>query len=292
MKDAMVETSTKTETIYDGLEWKSSGKNGLRSQSNTTHSTYVVEPGGGGLWCSRHGFPTAPGRPNVLIGQYADKDVALVAAERHDYKYWKSSADRAGQKCAFLGSKGAVSEFVAAIPAHDRDDATEMLISDYTLEDGRPFSAAASFFAAQKSGLKQERNGKFTLTLAVDPETAPMWLTQTSPGAELVIGAVESGNTETNEWLERGKGAIKRSAMLPSDNSFQGWILQRYDRWGLVRVAMNKTTDDVEESVAETLRRIIGCPTRRELATNRDAISRIEKIDREFYLDMSRGFSG
>jgi hypothetical protein len=107
-----------------------------------------------------------------------------------------------------------------------------------------------------------------------------------------VIGAVESGNTETNEWLERGKGAIKRSAMLPSDNSFQGWILQRYDRWGLVRVAMNKTTDDVEESVAETLRRIIGCPTRRELATNRDAISRIEKIDREFYLDMSRGFSG
>jgi hypothetical protein len=54
---------------------------------------------------------------------------------------------------------------------------------------------------------------------------------------------------------------------------------------------MSKTTDDVEESVAETLRRIIGCPTRRELATNRDAISRIEKIDREFYLDMSRGFS-
>lgn len=279
------------ENIYTGLSWKPSRKDGLLAKSPTTQSTYSVERGAGDLWCVRHGFPDRAGRPNVLIGQYADKDVSLVAAERHDYRYWKSSNDRAGRKSAFLGSKGVVAEFVAAIPEHDREDATEMLISDYTLDDGRPFSAAASFFKAHKAGLKQEKSGSFTLTLTIDPEKTPIWMMHTAPGAELVIGAVEAGNTEKNEWIERGKNAVKRAAVLPADNTFQGWILHRYDRWGLVRDAMAKTTQDVEAAVAETLRRLTGCPTRRQLATSREGISRIEKIDQEFYLDMSRGYS-
>ena len=65
---------------------------------------------------------------------------------------------------------------------------------------------------------------------------------------------------------------------------------KRYDRWALIRTAMSQTTTEVEAAVAETLRRVIGCPSRRELLTNRDAIMRLEKIDREFYLDLSRGF--
>lgn len=289
MKHDNITTDLDQHEIYEGLDWKSAGAQASRAISNTTRSTYLVEQGAGDLWCVKHGFPNTPGRPNVLIGQYADKDVGLVAAERHDFRYWRSSSDRAGKRCVFVGSKGTVADFVAAIPDHDREEATEMLVTEHTLSDGRPFSSAASFFEAVKTGLKQEKNGKYTLTLNLDAETVPMWLMQNTLGATLTIGAVETGSPVEDEWAERGKAAIRRAAVLPADNNFQGWILQRYDRWGLVKTAMAKTTDAVEEAVAETLRRIIGCPTRRELATNRDAIVRIERLDREFYLDLSRG---
>jgi hypothetical protein len=289
MKHEKIDVDAPTHDVYEGMHWTGASKKGYKAVSSTTRSTYLVEPGAGSLWCVRHGFPDAPGRPNTLIGQFADKEVALVAAERHDFRYWKSSSDRAGVDALFVGSKGTVADFVAALPEHERDEATEMLISEFTLVDGRPFSAAASFFGAIKSGLKQERNGKYTLTLTVDPEMVPLWLMQNGIGAELTIGAVETGKTLDDEWRERGKAAIRRAAVLPADNSFQGWILQRYDRWGLVKSSMAKTTDDVEAAVEETLRRIIGCPSRRELATNRDAIMRLERLDREFYLDLSRG---
>jgi hypothetical protein len=289
MKHVKIDTATNGHEFYEGLSWTGSSKSNRKAHSPTTRSTYFVEPGAGSLWSVRHGFSDAPGKPNMLIGQYADQDVALVAAERHDFRYWKSSAERAGIDPVFVGSQGAVADFVAALPEHEREDATEMLIAEYTLSDGRPFSAAASFFSATKTGLKQERSGKYTLTLTVDAEAVPLWMMQTGIGTELTIGAVETGKTEDDEWIERGKNAIRRAAVLPADNSFQGWILQRYDRWGLVKTAMAQTTDDVEAAVAETLRRIIGAPSRRTLATNRDAIMRIERLDREFYLDLSRG---
>lgn len=289
MKHEKIDPSARTHEVYEGMQWNGASKKGFKAVSPTTRSTYLVEPGAGSLWTVRHGFPDAPGRPNTLIGKFADKDVALVAAERHDFRYWRSSSDRAGVDALFVGSKGTVADFVAALPDHDREEATEMLISEFVLDDGRPFSSAASFFGATKTGLKQERNGNYTLTLSVDPELVPLWLLQNTIGSELTIGAVETGKTLDDEWKERGILAIRRAAVLPAENSFQGWILQRYDRWGLVKTAMAKTTDDVEAAVTETLRRIIGCPSRRELATNRDAIMRIERLDREYYLDLSRG---
>lgn len=288
MKHETIDTPAATHEIYEGMHWREAAPNSVKAESATTRTIYLVE-NDGALWRVKHGFANAAGRPNIIIGQYAEKDVALVAAERHDFRYWRSSADRAGVRCVFVGSKGTVADFVASLPEFERDDATESLISEFTLTDGRPFSSAASFFEATKTALKQERNGSFTLTLSVDPKDLPLWLIQNGIGATLTIGAVETGSTLEDEWKERGKTAIRRAAVLPSDNAFQGWLLQRYDNWGLVKVAMAKTTDDVEEAVSETLRRIIGCPSRRELATNRDAITRIERLDREFYLDLSRG---
>ena len=75
------------------------------------------------------------------------------------------------------------------------------------------------------------------------------------------------------------------------DNAFHAWLSQKYDRWGLIASAMLQTSEEVEIAVSETLRRMIGCTSRRDLATNRDAVLRLEKIDREFYLDLSRGFT-
>lgn len=289
MKPENLSENSAAHDIYEGLDWKQGASKRMTAVSDTTGATYMVEVGAGDLWCVRNGFTSRPGRPNILIGQYVEPDVALVAAERHDFNYWKSVSERAGIKCIFLGSKGSVSDFVAAIPEHDRDEATQMLVSEYITADGRPFSSAASFFAAQKTALKQERNGRYSLTLAIDAEATPLWLMQAPLSAELTLGAVLDGDPVDNDWIERGKVAVRRAAVLPADNSFQGWMLQRYDKWSMIKTAMAKTTDDVEAAVAETIRRLIGCPTRRDLATNRDAIMRIERLDREFYTDLSRG---
>ena len=290
MMHEQINEGTSTPEHYEGMEWKSAHRTGLKAISPTTRSTYLVEQSEGNLWSVRHGFPDAPGKPNTLLAQYADRDVALVAAERHDFRYWRSSSDRVGVKAAFVGSKGVVADFIAAIPEHEREEATDLLVMEHTLKDGRPFSSAASFFEATKSALKQERNGKYSLNLLVDATNIPLWLIESPLGSEMILGAVETGSPDEDEWRERGKSAVRRAAVLPKDNSFQGWMLQRYDRAKLIQTAMAKTTADVEEAVEETLRRFIGCPSRRELFTNRDAIVKLERIDREFYLDLSRGF--
>jgi hypothetical protein len=71
---------------------------------------------------------------------------------------------------------------------------------------------------------------------------------------------------------------------------FQNWMLNRYDRWKLIASAVaNGTSGDVEEATGETLRRLLGTPSRRTLMRDRDAIAKLEQLDREFYLDLSRG---
>ena len=149
----------------------------------------------------------------------------------------------------------------------------------------------ASFFQATKTGLKQERNGTFTATMAIDACDLPIWLLQCQPGTRMAIGVADLGAADEDEWAKRASDALKRSFVLPQDNTFHGWMAQRYDRWQLIATAMQKTSEEVEIAVSDTLRRLIGCPSRRDLATNRDAIMRLERIDREFYLDMSRGFT-
>ncbi len=112
------------------------------------------------------------------------------------------------------------------------------------------------------------------------------------PGARIVSGMVEVDASNSDDWKERAAQALRRSFALVQDNNFHGWMAQKYDRWGLISTALMQTSEEVERAVSETLRRIIGCPSRRDLATNRDAVHRLEKLDREFYLDCSRGFTG
>jgi hypothetical protein len=275
--------------IYTGLDWVLS-KTQWYAPSETTPMTYLVKEVEDGRWAARQGFRDAPGRPNIELGVYADRNIAMTACERHDYRFWASSAERAGLTCVFMGSPDHVSDFVNNLATHDREDLLDMIAGGFFMPDGNSFANTASFFEATKAGLKQERSGAYTATLTIAAQDLPIWLMQVAPGANLVIGAAKVDSGTEDEWLERASNALKRSFALVQDNAFHAWFGQKYDNWGLIQSAMQKTSEEVEDAVSETLRRVIGCPSRRELATSRDAVARLEKIDREFYLDMSRGF--
>lgn len=287
------ETGTVPRPVYVGLDWQQTrGKTTLwRAESETTPITYVTEEIDDGQWAARQGFPDLPGRPNIEIGRFGSMDIAMTACERHDYRFWSAEALRSGLVPVFMGSPDHVSSFVTALPESDREDLLDMISGGYELPDGRNFTHTASFFEARKTGLKQERNGEFTATFSIAPADLPIWLLQTAPGTKVIAGMVESGSESADEWRERSAHALRRSFALVQDNAFHAWLSQKYDRWGLIASAMLQTSEEVEIAVSETLRRMIGCPSRRDLATNRDAVLRLEKIDREFYLDLSRGFT-
>jgi len=280
--------------VYEGMGWEQSrGKASLwRANSDTTPITYVVEEIEDGQWVSRQGFPDAPGRPNIEIGRFISMDIAMTACERHDFNFWATEAGRSGLTPVFMGSPDHVSAFVGKLAEHEKDDLLDMISGGYEMPDGRNFTNSASFFEARKAALKQDRNGDFTMTLTIAAVDLPMWLMQTPPGARLVSGMAEIDGQDEDAWAERSSSALKRSFALVQDNNFHAWMAQKYDRWNLISAALMHTSEEVERAVSETLRRIIGCPTRRDLATNRDAVHRIEKLDREFYLDCSRGFTG
>ena len=276
--------------IYTGMRWSAArtSKSTWRAQSQTTPITYLAEEIEDGQWVARQGFPDSAGRPNIEIGRFVSLVIAMTACERHDYRFWKSGADRAGLEPVFMGSPDRVSDFILSLADYEREDLLDMISGDYALPDGRDFNTSASFFAARKTGLKQERNGDYTATFAIRPSDLPMWLLQATPGTNVIAGIAESGTPEEDDWQVRAASALKRSFALAQDNAFHSWISQKYDKWGLIASALQQTSDEVEEAVSETLRRLMGCPSRRDLVTNRDAVMRLEKIDREFYLDMSR----
>ncbi|MFZ3584616.1 hypothetical protein ACOI1H_21005 [Loktanella sp. DJP18] len=280
--------------IYAGMPWSAFGS-GVKKQwvakSECTPISYIVQEIEDGRWTARHGFREAPGRPHVDIGAFASMVIAMTACERHDYRFWASVSERAGLSCIFMGSPDHVSDFISNLAEHDKDDLLDMISGGYELPSGANFMESASFFQAVKTGLKQERNGSFTATIAIDAADLPIWLFQSQPGTKMAIGVADLGNDDADEWAKRASDALKRSFVLPQDNAFHGWIAQRYDRWGIIASAMQQTSEEVEVAVSETLRRLIGCPSRRDFATNRDAILRLERIDREFYLDLSRGFT-
>lgn len=277
--------------VYLGMEWlrSKSSESAWRAHSDVTPVTYLVEEVDDGQWVSRQGFSNSPGRPNIEIGRFASMIIAMTACERHDFRFWASTAERAGLDPVFMGSPDRVSDFVDALPAHEKDDVLDMIAGGYALSDGRNFAEAASYFEARKAGLKQERSGDFTATFTIHAADVPLWLMQAPPGTRLVAAVADLGQEAEDDWPERAAQALRRSFALVQDNSFHAWISQKYDHWGLVAAALQQTSEEVEEAVSETLRRLIGCPSRRDLATNRDAVLRLEKIDREFYLDLSRG---
>lgn len=277
--------------LYRGLEWTEVRNKALRAVSDTTGGTYVSESDSTGKqWTARFGFPDRMGRPFLRIGTFADPDTARIAAERHDYLFWSNSITRSGSKAIFVGS-GTGESALGALSNKDASDIGEMLAEAVDSTDGAMFTHAASFFSAQKAGMKQERNGSLTLTMTINPGAIPRWLMEAAPGTDVLVGVLEVAGAQDSDWQERGQRALKRSFVLPSDNTFQNWLLHRYDRWRLVATAVEGgTSEQVEEAAAETLRRLISCPTRKTLSRDRDAIERIEIIDREFYADMTRGF--
>jgi hypothetical protein len=287
-------TPSSLRPVYEGMKWEQSRSKGTvwLAKSETTPITYMVEEIDDGQWSAKQGFPTVAGRPNIELGAFASMDVAMTSCERHDFKFWASEARRSGLSPVFMGSPDHVSDFVQNLAEYEKDDLLEMISGGYELPDGRNFTHSASFFQARKSGLKQERNGDFTMTLSIAAADLPMWLMQTAPGSRIVAGAVEVESDDADSWNERATNALKRSFALAQDNNFHSWMAQKYDRWNLISAALMHTSEEVERAVSETMRRIIGCPSRRDLATNRDAVQRLEKIDREFYLDCSRGFTG
>lgn len=284
--------SAPSATLYRGLDWAKMRNGGTQTISETTGGRYAIEPTESKetLWMVRFGFPDRPGRPNVTIGTYADDESARVAAERHDYTYWSSTVTRAGGKPVFVGS-GDSDGLVAAL-GEDSDEITSLLVANADTSDGTIFSQAASFFQANKGALKQERNGTFSLTLSLAPDALPRWLLESEPGNNILIGALNIATAEKEDWNDRGQRALKRAFSLPSDNAFQNWMLHRYDRWKLIASAVTGgTSNEVERATSETLRRLIACPSRRDLLKDREAIDKLEQLDREFYLDLSRGFS-
>jgi hypothetical protein len=277
--------------VYLGMAWQQSrSKEGAwRAGSDVTPITYLVEEIDDGQWTARQGFTQTAGRPNIEIGRFASMVIAMTACERHDFRFWASASERAGKDPVFMGSPDRVSDFVGGLAAYERDDLLDMIAGGYSLADGRSFTESASFFEARKTGLKQERSGDFTATLSIKAVDVPMWLIQVAPGAGLVAAIAESPQERDAEWDDRAAHALRRSFALVQDNAFHAWVSQKYDHWGLVATALQQTSEEVEEAVSETLRRLIGCPSRRDLATNKDAVLRLEKIDREFYLDLSKG---
>jgi len=278
--------------LYHGLEWTTTrAAAGLRADSATTGGTYFTEKDATGtIWTARFGFTARAGKPYVEIGRYTDGDTARLACERHDFRFWSTAVGRDGSEAVFVGSGLGDSPF-AALAAQERDEIGAMLVEHSDAETGVHFAQAASFFQAQKTGLKQEKNGSITLVFAVSAGALPRWLFEAPSGTDLLVGSMEVGAPQDTDWQERGQRALKRAFSLPTDPTFQAWIMHRYDRWRLVASAIaGGTSEAVEEATAETLRRLIACPSRKTLSRDRDAVERLEVIDREFYNDMTRGF--
>lgn len=282
--------STGPDTLYHGMEWLPRRGGSFQAFSDTTGGTYIVEPDATGtLWGARWGFPERPGRPFVEVGRHPDRDTARTACERHDYRFWKNAVGRTGARPVFVGSSLGASPLAALTP-QEADEIGAMLEHEEP-SDGARFVHAASFFSSQKTALKQEKNGSLTLTVTLEAQAIPRWLLEASPGTDMLMAAVETGAAQDTDWQERGSRAVRRAFALPVDPTFQHWLLHRYDRWRLVAGAVaGGTSEAVEEAAAETLRRLLSCPTRKALSRDRDAIERLEALDREYYTDLSRGF--
>jgi len=275
--------------IYKGLNWSDRNKSRIFSTSQTTGARYIVESTKDTTYSVKFGWPDRPGKPHIVVGMYNNPETSILAAERHDFKFWNSTISRNGGCGVFIGSGNG--QFISELGSAG-EEISELLIESTDKEKGKTFQNSASFFPSKKLNMKQEKNGQITLSLSISPDELPRWIMESKPGKDILLGAVDMEIPEVNDWEDRGKQALKRSFILPQDNSFQNWMLYRYDKWKLISTAIEQgTSDGVESAVAETLKRLLSCPSRSELLRNRDAIENLEKIDKEFYTDLSNGFT-
>jgi hypothetical protein len=285
----MAEHAPQNSVLYRGLDWTDIKTGGRQAMSDTTDGRYSVTLSSETIWSVKFGWPKKPGAPHIVIGQYADNETARVAAERHDFTYWSSTIVRGGGTPIFIGS-GDEGDLVSKLGT-DSEEITKLLIETSERETGKIFAHAASFFPAIKTALKQDKGGRMTITLSVLPNDLPRWFLESDLNSQVLLGAIELDSPKDEDWTERGQRALRRAFALPLDNSFQNWMLHRYDRWKLIATAVTDgTTDEVEKATTETMMRLLACPSRSNLLRDRDAIEKIEQLDKEFYMDLSRGF--
>ena len=277
--------------IYNGLPWTifpmAGAKSGYRSVSDTTPGGYLVEQIDQSRWRGRYGYEKSPGRPNVEIGAFTDAALAILACERHDFAFWSSTRKRGAVAPRFGGSEH-VRNYVQSLDASDRDRLLPLILGDHVMSDGVSFSERASFMDVTKGSLRQDKDGSLLLTLSIPASKMPLWLMEKKSGGQVCIGIADGEDPMTEEWRERGARAMRRIFALESDNSFQHWLAVRYDRWSMVRSAIEINSDAVKEAVGETMLRLCGCPSHKHLSFNRDAIMRFERYEAEFYADTAR----
>lgn len=279
---------------YLGLDWIKGKQALLGARSQTTPHLYTLHAAGEEIiaYVGFYDPQTGDAHPaRIRLGRFRDLGLAQIACERHDFLYVRAAAESQNQEAIFIGSDATrtiAAEIERAAPGENLAD---LLIDMPRSPSGAPFHRVASFFEARKETLKQGADGSWIVPLVVRAQEIPGWLRDAPKGTRLTIAAMRMAEGNPNEeaaWAERHRAAFTRGYLLPQDPLFQEWLGQRYDYWGLIAAAETKNSDAVLLAVQETLKRLIGVPSRRDLQTNRDAVCRLEEIDREFYTDLSR----
>ncbi len=281
------------QTIYEGLSWINDPMERplIIGTSDITPIRYVVTFSDGGMATlhiifSKNEFIDfeSGDEPFASLGLFADPDEAIRASEMHDFAFFQARAERQGKIPLFRGTQ-------RSEPMAENTNADIPAPSIPLAPDGRPFHYSASFFEALKSANKQNANGTYALQITVDARDVPLWLLESPMGTRLLVGTLRAGFDDDPEGDAARKeisDIMKRAQMRPQEPEFQQWLASRYDHWGLIATAMNKNSDDVAEAAGETLRRLIGIPSRAEMKTSKDARDRFQKLDQEFYFDMAR----
>jgi hypothetical protein len=278
---------------YLGLDWIKGKQALLGARSDTTPHLYTLHAAGEEIvaYVGFYDPQTGDAHPaRIPLGRFRDLGLAQLACERHDYLYVRADAEARGQDTVFVGSdatRATAAEIERAAPGEHLAD---LLIDMPRSASGAPFHRVASFFEGRKETLRQGADGSWTVPLVVKAQDIPGWLRDAPKGTRLTVAAMRMAEGAPDEealWAERHREAFTRAHLLPQDPLFQEWLGQRYDRWGLIASAETKDSDAVLLAVQETLKRLLGIPTRRDLQTNRDAVERLEAIDREFYADLS-----
>jgi hypothetical protein len=290
--------------LYEGLDWSTDPRRPgtTAARSRATPAGYLVDASGE---VSVEARTFLPGREkgaapaDVSIGSFDSLELAMLACEWHDFRYARAAAKTGGTKLVFVGSEktATIAAELAAESAKDGEledpGLIDMLVQDRICPNGRPFRRLASYLEAKKTAFKQnsDSGGTWTLSLSIDRGETPLWLSEAAIGSRVLLGAVPIGGPdEEDAWTKRGGEAFTRAHVLPSDPHFQQWLGSRYDRWGLVASSLSRDSDEIEIAVLETLKRLCGIARRRDLKIDRDAVVRLEKLDREYYRDMSAGF--
>lgn len=259
--------------VHPGLPWRADplGTRRILAPSPCHDATWVIDLHDGvQLWraFTKLDFFDLEEVPAEIFGRYADHGEAARQADQADFQIFRRLAGKAGRRAELSGGRG-------------YDDAAFG-------GDSRPFSLAASFFRASTKALKKNANGSWDLAFNIQGDV-PRWLLD-APLGELtevgVLGLGQANDPEGAEARKRIEDAQRRSTLRPMEAEFQEWLLARYDRWGLLRDAAAKNSGALEEAAAETIRRLVGVPTRADFRTNIDAVRAFEALDREYYFDI------